>query len=825
MKYLLGILILLFGIQLNGQVSPLDELGNYINNTLPEKVYIHTDKDVYATGENLWCAIYLLNGVSHAPGTFSEVVYVEFHDSEENIIYEKKIYAPEGHAAADFRLSGDLYPGTYNIIAYTNYQLNSPHEFIFQKRITVIDGPEPTEVVFDKKRNLKNLRVFKKEKFRFFPEGGNCINGVPCQVSVVSEDKITALGSIKDNNGKEVGKLNLKEGIGRFIYLPTEGSMYSLELNKLKYPISITALNDGFHLSVKKQKENLRITVSTNSDKSVKGANVVLHVRGDAILNKTLVKDGPAEVLYLPFDLLPSGVNTITIFDKNNEPMAERLYFVPIKHDTNLHLSLEEEELGKRKTVAVNFLAPLNLEFQDSLNVSRISYSVLPEKIFTNTSSYDIRTWLLLNSDLDEHIDLDPTLLFGDNPKATLRKVDDFLLTRAWRRFAWKSEACNDEYAPSHKIELGLYVQGYMTKIENSKKRQTGKVFMTNMKAGFIEETITDDNGNFVFGPYLAYDTSMAMVQGRYSKKSDDNREAITIDDKAFVDIVMSPKSKPEIERGPTLNMVSSEPTIDIESYKKLSDKYLDVAQSYDSLSITLDEVVFTSTFKSKVQQEREDRANIMGFKTPNYRMIVDSLGYDTNGRTLLNLFRQLPGFSVRGSTGNYEIIGRGSNSFISASSSPLLVLDGFPTELALLENYLAQNIDFIDVVNGIQAAARFGPDAINGAIMVYTKTGSESGITRKPAPGMINTEILGFYKAREFATFDSDAVSNQTRPDFRTTLYWNPDVRTDIKGKAMDSFTTSDQDGMYIIFAQGMRSDGIPISGTAKFKVDGSLQ
>jgi len=108
---------------------------------------------------------------------------------------------------------------------------------------------------------------------------------------------------------------------------------------------------------------------------------------------------------------------------------------------------------------------------------------------------------------------------------------------------------------------------------------------------------------------------------------------------------------------------------------------------------------------------------------------------------------------------------------------------------------------------------------------MVYTKTGSTSGLTRKPAPGMLNTEIHGFYKGREFATFDPDGVGNQTRPDFRTTLYWNPDIRTDIKGVASDSFSTSDQDGIYIIIAQGIRSDGIPISGTAKFEVDGSLQ
>jgi len=816
---------MLFSLQLYGQVEPVDKLQNYINNTFPEKVYIHTDKEVFAAGENLWCAIYLLNGVSHAPGTFSEVVYVELRDSEDRTLYERKAYAPDGHAAIDFKLSGDLYPGIYNIIAYTNYQLNSPKAFLFQKPITIIEGPEPIETVFDQRRNLKSLKVQKREKYRFFPEGGDCINGVPCQVSVVAEDKITALGSIKDNNGKEVGKLNLKEGIGRFIYLPQQGASYILSVNNLEYPVTTVALDKGIHLSVKKQKENLRITVSTNSENSINGAKIILHVRGDAILNQKLEKEDSMAVLYLPFDQLPAGINTITVFDNKNEPMAERLYYVPIRQVTDLQIGLDKEAIGRRKTINASFTAPINPEFQDSLNVSRISYSVLPEKIFTNTSNTDIRTWTLLNSDLDDHIDLDPGLLFGDNPESTLRRIDDFLLTRAWRRFEWKSKESQPEYIPKHPLELGLYVQGHMNKIESSNKRQTGKVFMTNMKAGFFEERITDDKGNFVFGPYLAYDTAAVMVQGRYSKKNDNNREAITLDDKAYVDIVLTPRNTPEFDVKPTLNLMPPAPGIDIDSYKEISDKYLDVAQSYDSLSITLDEVVFTSTFKSKIQKVRETRATTLGFKTPNYRMIIDSLGYITTGRTLLNLFRQLPGFTVRGSTGNYEIIGRGSNSFISASSSPLLVLDGFPTELALLENYYAQDIDFIDVVNGIQAASRFGSDAINGAIMVYTKTGAGAGITKKSAPGMINTEIYGFYKAREFATFDPDGVGNQSRPDIRTTLHWNPDLRTDIRGNAKDSFSTSDQDGIYIIIAQGIRSDGIPVSGIAKFEVDGSIQ
>jgi len=821
MKLSLGIISLLLTFQLFGQVKPVEELQNYINNTLPEKVYVHIDKDVYAAGENLWAAVYLMNGVSHAPGTLSKVVHLEIRDASDIALYERKVYVPDGHAAADFRLGGDLAPGNYRLIAYTNYQLNTFDAYVFEKRFTIIDGLDPKEVESDNSKKKRGFAI--KPKIQFFPEGGECINGVPCQVGVVTSEKVDASGVVKDRDGKDVGRLTLNDGVGRFIYLPSKGMEYVLQINGQTSSVDIAALDEGYHLSVKKQKDKLRITVSSNAASTVKEARVVLHVRGDAILDQVIEKDASSGIIYLPFDQLPSGVNTITVFNKRNEPMAERLYFVPLQRDTELKLNLDEDALGRRKDVNVAFQAPLNADFSDSLNVSRISLSVLPEKLFGNNSSSDIRTWLLLNSDLDEHIDVDPSLLFSDDPKKTLRKIDDFLITRAWRRFAWTSKEGESTYEPKYPLELGMYVQGYLTKKDSPNKRQSGKVFMTNMGAGFLEETTTDDDGNFVFGPYLAYDTSLVVIQGRFSRKRDDDRDEITLEDNPYVDIKLSETSSPSFERDVVYDVKAPEPEIDLEEYKVISDKFLSVAQSYDSLSIMLDVVDFKSTFKSKVEQEREDRAAIMGMKNPNSRLVIDSLGYRVEGQTIFDLIRNIPGFTVRGLPGEEEILARGNNS-LTGSSSPLLVIDGLPTDYDLVRNYAAINIEFIDVVRGVRAASKFGNDATNGAIIMYTRNGAGTVLTKKNKPGLLNTQIRGFYKGRVFATFDPNGIGNQNRPDIRTTLYWNPDIRTDINGKAKMSFTTSDQDGKYIIIAQGLRSDGVPLSGTTIFEVDGGL-
>ncbi len=66
-----------------------------------------------------------------------------------------------------------------------------------------------------------------------------------------------------------------------------------------------------------------------------------------------------------------------------------------------------------------------------------------------------------------------------------------------------------------------------------------------------------------------------------------------------------------------------------------------------------------------------------------------------------------------------------------------------------------------------------------------------------------------------------SDASRKVSRiPDYRNTLYWNPDVRTDVNGKAEVEFYTSDEAGDYMILVEGFTSDGHRGSATLLFSV-----
>jgi hypothetical protein len=46
--------------------------------------------------------------------------------------------------------------------------------------------------------------------------------------------------------------------------------------------------------------------------------------------------------------------------------------------------------------------------------------------------------------------------------------------------------------------------------------------------------------------------------------------------------------------------------------------------------------------------------------------------------------------------------------------------------------------------------------------------------------------------------------------PDYRNTLYWDPDIKTDKTGRATVEFYTSDEISEYVLMIRGFSPDGL---------------
>jgi len=59
------------------------------------------------------------------------------------------------------------------------------------------------------------------------------------------------------------------------------------------------------------------------------------------------------------------------------------------------------------------------------------------------------------------------------------------------------------------------------------------------------------------------------------------------------------------------------------------------------------------------------------------------------------------------------------------------------------------------------------------------------------------------------YPDYSEDSLKMSPLPDFRNTLYWNPDLKTDVNGHASFEFYTSDESGEFVIEIEGFAHDG----------------
>jgi hypothetical protein len=71
--------------------SITNRFAEYSELNLQEKVYVHTDRELYLAGEILWFKLYNVNTVSNTSIDFSKVAYVEIIDKNQNLFCRPKL--------------------------------------------------------------------------------------------------------------------------------------------------------------------------------------------------------------------------------------------------------------------------------------------------------------------------------------------------------------------------------------------------------------------------------------------------------------------------------------------------------------------------------------------------------------------------------------------------------------------------------------------------------------------------------------------------------------------------------------------------------------
>ena len=135
----------------------------------------------------------------------------------------------------------------------------------------------------------------------------------------------------------------------------------------------------------------------------------------------------------------------------------------------------------------------------------------------------------------------------------------------------------------------------------------------------------------------------------------------------------------------------------------------------------TLDEVVVTAL---GIQRQKRD----LGYSTTNINS--EELTQAKSVSVATGLQGKVAGLNIASlNNGVFEDVKinlRGIRS-LTGNNNPMLLLDGVPVGLGLLNTINPNDVESVNVLKGTSAAAIYGPDARNGVIVVTTKAGSKT--------------------------------------------------------------------------------------------------
>ena len=103
----------------------------------------------------------------------------------------------------------------------------------------------------------------------------------------------------------------------------------------------------------------------------------------------------------------------------------------------------------------------------------------------------------------------------------------------------------------------------------------------------------------------------------------------------------------------------------------------------------------------------------------------------------------------------------------------------------------------------------RYDQSPKDGIIFLTMKGIPNKFIKPDRPPGFLQQSVAGYTYAREFYTPSYEVQKDGPKNDFRSTLFWKPDIITGENGKAEFSFYASDEPGQYRVTLEGIGSDG----------------
>lgn len=301
----------------------------------------------------------------------------------------------------------------------------------------------------------------------------------------------------------------------------------------------------------------------------------------------------------------------------------------------------------------------------------------------------------------------------------------------------------------------------------------------------------------FYFGKANSSITALTDAEGRFSisgiqlsDTTDISYQATDMKGKLLEKILF------DTEEFPAIKPTKLKPNFEIKDLQSaiLVEKDIDIPKD----AIQLDEVSITTKRTEKQFVSKPIYGN------PDYTVYSKDISAALIGQNpILTLQGKVPGLQVTLAVdGIIKVRMRGGQNSIQGDNQPLYLIDGFPVED--VNSLLSMSMDNIDRIEVLKTArAMFGSRGANGVIALYTKS-SVSKPSEANNRGLKSSAkqmtIIGFQEAKPFFSpnYSLAQFKESTKPDIRTTIFWQPTLSTNTF-----SFYAADNTGVYRILVK----------------------
>jgi len=705
---------------------------------------------------------------------------------------------------------------------------------------------------------------------QFLPEGGNLVAGFKSIVGfkAIGEDgKGTAVaGSIYSSKGTEVVSFAaIHNGMGSLEFTPKAGEKY---ITRLSQPIvksfdlpKISSAGTVMHIDNPEKAEIITVTLTGLSSLPTDSACYLIGTsRGVAYYTQQIDLNKPTISIDKKF--FPSGVARITFF-KGKLPLNERAVFIDHHDQLSIKITPNKTIYVKRDSVGLEIEVKDKSGFPAQGNFS-LAVTDDSQVKADSVGNYSIAASLLINSELKGNVETSGYYI-NRKDKLAREALDNLMLTQGWTGYDWK-DVFRTLRSPKFEMQKEFKVTGTVTNLLNS-PIPNANILMSSQKPQFITTTIADEKGRYEFKNLPAIDSGSFFLQ---ASKADGKKMSfgnISVDKfkaLALPSILMDTgmpwyvnSDSTQINYAKRMIAKSNEDNlkltgrvlkqVEIKAKKIIpgssnrnrpgrADLVFDEQDIKKSGTINLYELLKQKLPDFRVVYER----GFPTLKLNNYMVVIHidggGLPIDMDiPLTVDNLvdelskfqIAQLRGIEIMYSTENMANYMQPKNIWLTKIFKPFQIADA---ERAFAMGSAVDGNGNILLSWGYEGGGWFYKSGYKpgylkaranlitnrtpeiATIDITTKKGDGWFLNR--APNIVTYRPISILHPQQFYSPKYNVVSKVIEPDYRSTLYWEPNITTDQSGRAKISFYTSDINGKYTIKIAGM-ADGELGDGT----------